>query len=824
MAQFEKHFVQDLTQDIKIRQCGTIVFKGDNLSNVITVDLYNGTEPYSGGGSVSCSVICPDGATVPITNGSISGNTVTVTLTGECFALPGQIGVGVQVVSGDIRTTILKAIYNVELLETDTIVDPDSRITASVGQLVSDIENAVAQIPASDMASLMAGIAPTFSASTNYPTGAYVYYNGTLYRFTSAHAAGSWTGNPPTDASAVAICDDVATISNATKEYIYNPELGKKALTSAWVIGGLTPDTGELDTRATSRITTYPYIKSHEQIEIINNKNDLTIISCLYTDDFTLDTRTVHQQGANVTIPSDTYFRLTALINTAPITDVYDLAQYILIDDDVSIAITDIIDDLQDDLTATQTDVENLQDDLQNSTAELQENIDTVQHNLEGFETGKIIINYDVIENSYPDPSSPTGFSPYANWNRSDYIPVTPGQTVYVVNNKYTTDNVWYTSEKVAISKFKMLIRDPVSLVVPDNAAYMVISNDATAFFGDVYTLQDHYVENIDDSLCNTIVNDVTQAISGQDIIFVHITDSHVGTAEMTPERAKEHIKRAMYTAEAVNADFLIHTGDMIQGEGSVTGSNDKQRYNAYMGKIGDFNLPMLWCQGNANHDFGIKTSSDPLTYALNRDIVNSFTGRFGKWLATNAVYNQDDTIHTYYYFDNDFTNYRVIVLDSDDLGGLRRGWGFSQTQIDWFTATLSDAKTKGYPVLVFAHMPPYNGLMSDGIENSGGGAIAAALNAFTANGGIVLAYIYGHVHWDAYYNDSTHGIKYISCTCDLPVATTDTFVPTLGTRVIPQRLIDTASEYAFDVYVINKNTGAIKTFRYGAGSDRTFS
>ena len=206
MAQFEKHFVQDLTQDIKIRQCGTIVFNGDNLSNVITVDLYNGTEPYSGGGSVSCSVICPDGATVPITNGSISGNTVTVTMTGDCFALPGQIGVGVQVVSGDIRTTVLKAIYNVELLETDTIVDPGSRITASVGQLVSDIENAVAQIPASDMASLMAGIAPTFSASTNYASGAYVYYNGTLYRFTANHSAGSWTG---TDATAVALGNDL---------------------------------------------------------------------------------------------------------------------------------------------------------------------------------------------------------------------------------------------------------------------------------------------------------------------------------------------------------------------------------------------------------------------------------------------------------------------------------------------------------------------------------------------------------------------------------------------------------------------------------------
>ena len=78
MAQFLKHFVQDLQQDIKIRQCGTIVFKGDNKSNVITVELYNGQEPYAGGGTVSGACICPDGATVPLTNGTLSGNTVTL--------------------------------------------------------------------------------------------------------------------------------------------------------------------------------------------------------------------------------------------------------------------------------------------------------------------------------------------------------------------------------------------------------------------------------------------------------------------------------------------------------------------------------------------------------------------------------------------------------------------------------------------------------------------------------------------------------------------------------------------------------------------------
>ena len=211
MAQFIKRFVQDLTQDIRVRQCGTIVFNKDNESNIISVDLYNGQEEYSGGGSVAGACICPDGSTVPLT-GSISGKTASVTLTGDCFAFPGQIGIGIQVVSGTTKTTVLKAIYNVELFETDDMVDPGSRITASVGQLVADIEAATAEIPASDMASLMSGIAPTFSATTNYAAGAYVYYSGSLYRFTNAHAAGSWTG---TDVTAVALANDVDDLKRA---------------------------------------------------------------------------------------------------------------------------------------------------------------------------------------------------------------------------------------------------------------------------------------------------------------------------------------------------------------------------------------------------------------------------------------------------------------------------------------------------------------------------------------------------------------------------------------------------------------------------------
>ena len=580
------------------------------------------------------------------------------------------------------------------------------------------------------------------------------------------------------------------------------------------------------------------------------------------------------------------------------------------------------------------------------------------------FGTGKNPISYSIVENSYPKDDG--SFGTQSGWNRTDYIPVTPGQRLYVDCSVYSDSNAWYDSSKNVIGElFGIKIRHPAILDVPDGAAYLIISNDAANWFSEVYSMYDYYAPssdtsnefenvksaliygtdtelsfkweygNIDtngdedhndsemyartvgyyipkkdcvvtisqtdgtsnlicefnsngtlnnrvgtllastpvkytlrpkykyrfcfngdnntnplnldnmqshikitasgydtqDEAAQAIADKVTQAISGQDIVFVHITDSHVGTAAMTPERAAEHFRRAMFTAKAVNADFLIHTGDMIQGEGSTTGTDDKQRYHAYMGEAGSFTLPMLWCQGNANHDFGVKTSSDPLTYALNRDIANSFTGRFGKWFGVNAVYNANDTVHTYYYIDNDFIGCRIIVLDADDYGTLRRGWGFSDQQITWFGATLTAAKAKGYPVLIFAHMPPTNNLMPTEsgtpyqIEASGGAGILNALSAFTSGGGTVLAYIYGHVHWDNYYNDTSNGVKYISCTCDLPVQeNVQQYAPIWGSAVAPARTIGTATEYAFDVYVVNKNTGAIKTFRYGAGSDRTFS
>ena len=217
MAQFPKTFIQNLKEDVKIRQLGTIVFNADNLSNVINVELYDGDTPATLSGTVVGAVICPDGSTVPIDNGSISGNVVTMTLTAACFAIIGQIGVGIQIVSGDVKTTIFKGIYNVDRFETDNVIDPDSRITMSVSDLIDDIATAVASIPA-DYSDLMAAIAPTFDSNTAYAAGAYVWYDGILYQFTTAHAAGTWDASQVVTGNLASGIEEQKEIIDAQKE------------------------------------------------------------------------------------------------------------------------------------------------------------------------------------------------------------------------------------------------------------------------------------------------------------------------------------------------------------------------------------------------------------------------------------------------------------------------------------------------------------------------------------------------------------------------------------------------------------------------------
>ena len=175
---YQKEFIQDIRQDVRVRSCGGLMFTGDALADTIRVSMYDGSTPYAISGTVVMNCIRADGATVPVT-GSVSGNVAQATLTQACCAISGPLTVVMKVTSGSVTSTILKAVYTVDVGETGTVVDPGT-IIPDVAALISAIETAVGSIPA-DYSALLSTIAPNYDDLT-YPlvAGKTYCWHGTL--------------------------------------------------------------------------------------------------------------------------------------------------------------------------------------------------------------------------------------------------------------------------------------------------------------------------------------------------------------------------------------------------------------------------------------------------------------------------------------------------------------------------------------------------------------------------------------------------------------------------------------------------------------------
>lgn len=254
---FQMSFIQDIKRPIMIQHCGNLVFTGDNLSDTVSVSVLEDGEPYAISGTVSMNCIRADGATVTVT-GSVSGNTASATLTQACVAIPGPLAVVMKITSDTTTTTLLKAVYMVDVGVTGTTVDPGT-IIPDINALISAIETAVGSIP-SDYSSLLATIAPNFASGT-YSAGAYVWYNGTLYRFTADHS-GSWTG---TDVETVVIGNELTNLKSAIAQLdpAVNGQTSQEIITSTdWLIRGIVSQTGAIYpvTPDDNRITTKWFI------------------------------------------------------------------------------------------------------------------------------------------------------------------------------------------------------------------------------------------------------------------------------------------------------------------------------------------------------------------------------------------------------------------------------------------------------------------------------------------------------------------------------------------------------------------------------------
>lgn len=150
----------------------------------------------------------PDNADIALT-GSASNGVVSVTLTDDCYAVPGRFGLTVFVTSGGQKTAVYAAVGTVAATNGGAVAGDTPQ---DVVDLINAIAAAMATIPA-DYTDLMGDIANTYSNTALYPVGSYAWYNGALKRCTVAITAGeTYTAAHWQDA---VLGDDVTMLHNA---------------------------------------------------------------------------------------------------------------------------------------------------------------------------------------------------------------------------------------------------------------------------------------------------------------------------------------------------------------------------------------------------------------------------------------------------------------------------------------------------------------------------------------------------------------------------------------------------------------------------------
>lgn len=131
-----------------------LLFPGDNLGHTWQVKVLSGGKPVDMTGfSVQGNFLRADGNTVPVF-GSVSGDTVSVTLTQECYAVPGDLQAFLTVSRSGRKFEISAMTLYVGAGPSDSYVNPGnvipnlSELLAAVAELQEATAQATAQLAA----------------------------------------------------------------------------------------------------------------------------------------------------------------------------------------------------------------------------------------------------------------------------------------------------------------------------------------------------------------------------------------------------------------------------------------------------------------------------------------------------------------------------------------------------------------------------------------------------------------------------------------------------------------------------------------------------
>ena len=140
MAQIETWFDQDLKKPVTVHHIPGNVFSQDKMANLIGINILDNGSVASVSGTVGGFAVRPDGSTIILTGGTLTGNKASITLPQAVYAFPGMISVVIKVTDGETVTTVGAITAIVYRSRTDVYVDP--------GSIMPDIQTIIDMINA----------------------------------------------------------------------------------------------------------------------------------------------------------------------------------------------------------------------------------------------------------------------------------------------------------------------------------------------------------------------------------------------------------------------------------------------------------------------------------------------------------------------------------------------------------------------------------------------------------------------------------------------------------------------------------------------------
>lgn len=278
MASIVLNKTVSLNAPITVESLHGVVFSNESNGHKFVISCMQDGELVNLTGSVSARFMRSNGTTILLESGeygSIVDGKAVVTLHQDCYNVLGRFQMAVFLTEGNASTCIYACVGSVQRSEEGTLIDS--------GEAVPSLDELLAKIEACEQATADAKtaanavqdlIAETFATNKAYSAGSYVYYNGSLYRFTSDHAAGAWTG---TDATEVKLADDTTDLKNAIADLGYFD-----GSTVAWKNGTIDSATGATAS-STTRIISDGFIFAKAGSKLgLNNYTNYKIGVALY--------------------------------------------------------------------------------------------------------------------------------------------------------------------------------------------------------------------------------------------------------------------------------------------------------------------------------------------------------------------------------------------------------------------------------------------------------------------------------------------------------------------------------------------------------------